>query len=123
MGVAGRPMAITRWAVPLHFPYGMRRPLAMPVVRVASRASAESSTDLGLVNSLLVASRLTSSLIASVLFLASSGTLMFCGLRISFSRILCVLPARRQRSGKEEDRTHGVAQRQLRKHGPVEVAV
>ena len=39
MGVPARPIAITRWSVPVHLPWGMASPLPIPVVRVASRSS------------------------------------------------------------------------------------
>ena len=38
IGVAARPMAMTRFSTPGHLPWGMARPLPMPVVRVAAIA-------------------------------------------------------------------------------------
>src|SRR5437016_3176041 len=66
----------------------MASPLPMPVVRVASRSSTESSTCLASPISPLADSKLTSSVMASVLVLAARGILMFEGLRSSVRRII-----------------------------------
>src|SRR3954462_834934 len=77
----------------------MARPLPMPVVRVASRWRTESSTFFGSFTSPLVASKFTSSAIASVLDLASSGILMFCGFSMSVSRMFGLLHFRNSKRG------------------------
>src|SRR5439155_6459589 len=94
MGLAARPMAMTRSLVPWHLPCGMARPLPMPVVRVASRSRTASRTFLASVTSPVAARTLTNSPIASVLVLAWRGILMLAALRISLKRIFCSFPGK-----------------------------
>src|SRR5688500_6152160 len=88
MVVLALTRAMMRWSVPLHLPWGMARPLPMPVVRVVSRSRTASRTFLASWTSPLVARRSTSSLMASVLALASRPSLMLAGLSISDKRMM-----------------------------------
>ena len=73
--------------MPEHFPCGIARPFPIPVVRVFSRSSTESSTALGSWISPFFASKATNSPMASFLVLARIGTRMFWALRISVKRM------------------------------------